>query len=130
VREGNVAAVRLRHRLAGAAAPARRQPSSIDHSEESVAMSSNITSPEAVFERIAEIVAAQIRTSQSTLTPQTHLAGDLGMDSLEKVELVVQVERTFHVSLDREQAPRCETLADLTAAVLQSSEGSPDGANV
>jgi acyl carrier protein len=93
-------------------------------------MSSNITSPETVFERIAEIVAAQLRMSQRTLTPQTHLTGDLGMDSLEKVELVVQVERTFHVSLDQEQAPRCEILADLAVAVLQSSEGSADGANV
>jgi acyl carrier protein len=87
-------------------------------------------SSESVFERIGEIVAAQIRMSQSTLTPQTHLAGDLGMDSIERVELVLQVERTFHVSLDHEQAKCCETLAGLVAAVLRSAEGSLDGANV
>ncbi len=48
-----------------------------------------------------------------TLTPETSFENDLGMDSLDKVQLVMDIERIFDIRIADDEAERFYTLADI-----------------
>lgn len=47
------------------------------------------------------------------LTPETGFENDLGMDSLDKVQVVMDVERVFDIRIANDEAERFYTLADI-----------------
>ena len=52
-----------------------------------------------VFEKVSQIIADKISCDVSTLTPETKFA-DLGIDSLDVTELVMNIEDEFSVELE------------------------------
>lgn len=74
---------------------------------------------ETVSSRIEEIVSRQIG-SDALLSPETHLREELGMDSLEIVELGVTLEHEFHVAVPDVEVRRCMTLNDITRLILRT----------
>ena len=74
---------------------------------------------ETVSSRIEEIVSRQVG-SDTLLSPETHLQEDLGMDSLEIVELGVTLEHEFHVAVPDVEVRRCITLSDITHLILRA----------
>ena len=78
-----------------------------------------------VFIDIQKTVAVQLGINTTTLEPGARFE-DLDIDSLERVELGLQVEKQFGISLDDHQVRRCETLenlADLVRAAKSTSAG-------
>lgn len=73
---------------------------------------------ETVFAAIKEAVIAQTGFDGALLA-ETHIEEDLGMDSLERVDLVLRLEREFGVSLATQEVQRCATLQDLTNLILK-----------
>ena len=73
---------------------------------------------ETVFTGIKGVVVAQTGID-SALPAETHIEEDLGMDSLERVDLVIRLEREFGISLDTQDVQRCESLQDLTNLILK-----------
>ena len=65
-----------------------------------------------------------------SVTLQSHLDRDLGLDSLARMELMLRSEREFGVELPQDTLQRAETVADLLQAVLKSaaSAGRPSRA--
>jgi|GEM_PF-6052961 acyl carrier protein len=59
----------------------------------------------------------------SLLTPETRIGTDLPIDSLEMVEIVLDLEHRFGVPLDDREVRRCATLRDLTDLVLNAQMG-------
>ena len=53
------------------------------------------------------------------------LADDIGMDSLDKVELVVTLEDTFKIEITDAQADKLETLQDVLALVEKRNREQP-----
>ena len=47
------------------------------------------------------------------LTPETDFENDLGMDSLDKVQVVMDIERVFDIRIADDEAERFYTLADI-----------------
>ena len=45
-----------------------------------------------VIERVVEIISAQMGVGKEQITPETSFVNDLGADSLDTVELVMELE--------------------------------------
>jgi acyl carrier protein len=67
--------------------------------------------------RVAEILTNRLGLAAGDIRPEARLVDDLGMDSLDAVELAIAVERQFHVGLSDEQVAKLATVADITALV-------------
>ena len=86
---------------------------------------SNHTS-ENISGRVNEIMVSIFECEEEALQPAALLA-DLGLDSLDGVDLVVALEKTFHCRMQEEEARKIRTLGEVYTAVLQySSNGSPE----
>jgi acyl carrier protein len=74
---------------------------------------------EIVSSRVENIICEQVG-SDTSLSSETHLQDDLGMDSLELVELGVTLENEFSVPLPDADVRRCATLNDVIQLVLRA----------
>ena len=72
-----------------------------------------MTNP-SISERVTRIVCNQMGTSAEKITPETSFVNDLGADSLDTVELVMEFEDEFEISIPDEDA---ETIQTVGAAV-------------
>lgn len=59
-----------------------------------------------------EVIAAQLDTEPETIQESSDLAGDLGADSLDLLQLVTSFEDTFDVEIPDEDFERIKTVAD------------------
>ncbi len=65
-----------------------------------------------VAERIIEIVAEKLGKPKEDLTPEKSLIKDLGADSLDMVELMMDVEDEFDLAIPEGEAQKIVTIAD------------------
>ncbi len=63
-----------------------------------------------VKERVIDIVAEQLGVDKEKITPETHFINDLGADSLDTVELVMELEEEFDISIPDDAAERIQTV--------------------
>lgn len=63
-----------------------------------------------VKERVIDIVADHLGASKESITPETHFINDLGADSLDTVELVMELEEEFDVEIPDDAAERIQTV--------------------
>ena len=61
-------------------------------------------------ERIRELIADKLGFDTVEVLPETKLIDDLGMDSLDRIELMVEMEREFDISLIDEEIEIIETV--------------------
>jgi acyl carrier protein len=62
---------------------------------------------------IEKIVADVLNIDQSTIEDKHNLVEDLGADSLNIVELVMQIEEQYEIEVPDEDAEGIETVADI-----------------
>ncbi len=63
-----------------------------------------------VQERVVDIVAEQLGVEKEKVTPATHFINDLGADSLDTVELVMELEEEFDINIPDDAAEKIETV--------------------
>jgi len=63
-----------------------------------------------IEERVINIVAEQMGVDKATVTPETSFVNDLGADSLDTVELVMELEDEFDISISDEDAEKIQTV--------------------
>jgi acyl carrier protein len=68
--------------------------------------------PESVAERVRGIVSKQMGVSNDQITDQTSFVNDLGADSLDTVELVMEFENAFDMNIPDEDAEKIQTIGD------------------
>ena len=72
-----------------------------------------------VIDRIAKIFEEDFEVAPERLTPEAHLFQDLGLDSLDIVEMMVALQKAFGIQLrDSDEARAIRTLNDLYEFVL------------
>jgi len=59
-----------------------------------------------VAERVVEIVAEQLGVDKEKITPETSFVNDLGADSLDTVELVMELEEEFDINIPDDAAEK------------------------
>ena len=60
------------------------------------------------------------------LMPATHLVDELGIDSARMVDIVLDVEDTFHITIEDQEINRTRTFGDLVELVQSKTQS--DGA--
>jgi acyl carrier protein len=65
-----------------------------------------------VEERVYDIVAKQLSVKREKLTRETSFINDLSADSLDLVELVMELEDEFGLSIPDEEAEKIQTIND------------------
>jgi len=68
-----------------------------------------MTNP-SIEERVKRIVCNQMGTSPDKITNETSFVNDLGADSLDTVELVMEFEDEFEISIPDEDAEKIQTV--------------------
>jgi acyl carrier protein len=66
-----------------------------------------------IFERIKEMIMEELNVPEEKITMQARLAEDLGADSIDAVELIMNIEDEFSVQVSDEQAQNIKTVGDL-----------------
>ena len=65
-----------------------------------------------VAERVIEIVAEQLGVEKEKITKDTHFVNDLGADSLDTVELVMELEEEFDINIPDEAAEKIQKVGE------------------
>jgi len=65
-----------------------------------------------IEERVIEIVCEQMGASRDKITQETSFIQDLGADSLDTVELVMEFEDEFDLNIPDEDAEKIQTVGD------------------
>ena len=76
---------------------------------------------DALEQRILDVVRGEKTLPEIPLTPETLLA-DLGIDSLDALNILFALEEAFGISIPDEVSRQIRTLGDLTAAI-RGAEG-------
>ena len=63
-----------------------------------------------VMERVNDIVSEQLGVDKEKITAETSFVNDLGADSLDTVELVMELEEEFDVNIPDDAAEKIQTV--------------------
>ncbi|MBP5449728.1 MAG: acyl carrier protein [Spirochaetales bacterium] len=64
------------------------------------------------FEDVKKIIAEKLGVDESKVTESAKFIEDLGADSLDTVELIMQLEENFSISIPDEEAEKITTVGD------------------
>ncbi len=70
-----------------------------------------------IFERIKEMIVEELNVPEEKITLEARLAEDLGADSIDAVELIMNIEDEFNVQVSDEDAQGIKTVGDLVKYV-------------
>lgn len=65
-----------------------------------------------VTDRVTKIIADKLVIEASEVTPDANFKQDLGADSIDLVELIMEFEREFELAIPDEKAEEIETVGD------------------
>ena len=64
------------------------------------------------FEKVKKIVAEKLNVKEDTITEASTFVNDLGADSVDVVEFVMEVEKEFDITIPDEEAAKLNTVGD------------------
>ncbi len=77
-----------------------------------------------VEERVIEIVAEQLGVDKDKITRDTHFVNDLGADSLDTVELVMELEEEFDINIPDDAAEKIQTVGEAIDFIAKAQSSS------
>ena len=69
------------------------------------------------FEKVKKIVCEKLNVEESKVTESASFVNDLGADSLDVVEFVMEVEKEFNITIPDEAATKLATVGDAVAYI-------------
>ncbi|MBX2901934.1 MAG: acyl carrier protein [Chitinophagales bacterium] len=63
-----------------------------------------------IEERVKKIIVDKLGVEESQVTPEASFTNDLGADSLDTVELIMEFEKEFNIGIPDEQAENITTV--------------------
>lgn len=74
-----------------------------------------------VFERVKKIIVDRLGVDESEVTPEASFRDDLGADSLDVVELVMELEDEFDLEISDEDAEKIRTVGEVVEYIKSRS---------
>ena len=74
-----------------------------------------------VEDRVIEIVSEQMGVAKDQITKETSFVNDLGADSLDTVELVMEFEEEFDITIPDEEAEKIQTVGQAIDYIKNNS---------
>lgn len=69
-------------------------------------------SHEEILKQVRDIIVDKLGVEESEVTESANFTNDLGADSLDTVELIMEFERVFNIKIPDEDASGIATVAD------------------
>ena len=73
-------------------------------------------------ERIKEIIMEQLGVEEEQITPEASFIDDLGADSLDTVELVMELEEEFDINIPDDVAEKIQTAGQAVEHISKAVE--------
>jgi acyl carrier protein len=71
-----------------------------------------------IAERVQDLIADKLSVEKSEVTPEANFTNDLGADSLDTVELIMDFEKEFNMKpIPDDQAQSIQTVGDAIAYI-------------
>ena len=68
---------------------------------------------ESIIEKVNQVVAEEFEAEPETLTAESRLREDIGLDSLDAVDLVISLELAFGFRIPAEEVKGIRTMGDI-----------------
>lgn len=68
-----------------------------------------------INQQVVDIIVNKLAATHGQVTPEANLATDLGADSLDIVELLLEFERVFGISIPEDEAEQIKTVGQVVA---------------
>ena len=75
-----------------------------------------------IEERVKAIIVDKLGVDETEVTNEASFANDLGADSLDTVELIMEFEREFGISIPDDQAEKIATVQDAISYIESNQE--------
>jgi len=78
----------------------------------------------ALFDRVKDIIVRKLQKPETMVTESATLMGDLEADSLDVVELLMEFEEEFEITIPQEDAEKIETVGQIVEYIAsRTGEG-------
>ena len=77
-----------------------------------------------VAQRVVDIICEQLQVSREKVKEDTSFINDLGADSLDIVELVMELEEEFKMSIPDDEAEKIKTVGDAIRYIREKQAAS------
>ena len=67
--------------------------------------------------KVKEIIAEKLGVDEENVKPEASFKNDLGADSLDTVELIMEFEKEFGINIPDDQAEKISTVGDAIAYI-------------
>lgn len=76
----------------------------------------------AIATKVTKIIVEKLGVDESEVTPEASFTNDLGADSLDTVELIMEFEKEFNVSIPDDQAENIQTVGQAITYLEENSK--------
>lgn len=73
-----------------------------------------------VNSRVVAIIVDKLGVDESEVTTEASFTNDLGADSLDTVELIMEFEKEFNIAIPDDQAEKIATVGDAVSYIEES----------
>ena len=68
-------------------------------------------------QRVGEVIVEKLGVKESEVTPEANFTNDLGADSLDTVEMIMEFETKFDIKIADDQAEKITTVGEAIAHI-------------
>ncbi|CAI8213497.1 MAG: Acyl carrier protein [Bacteroidia bacterium] len=74
-----------------------------------------------ISEKVTSIIVDKLGVEESEVTNDASFTNDLGADSLDTVELIMEFEKEFNIAIPDEQAEKIATVGDAVSYITENA---------
>lgn len=75
-----------------------------------------------ITSRVKAIIVDKLGVDESEVKPEATFTNDLGADSLDTVELIMELEKEFNITIPDDQAEKIQTVGDAISYVEDNAK--------
>lgn len=75
-----------------------------------------------IFEKIKELIVNELKVEPEKVTMEARLVEDIGADSLDSVELIMNIEDEYNISIGDEIIQGIKTVGDLVTYIEKETK--------
>ena len=72
--------------------------------------------------RVVSIIVDKLGVDEGEVTPEASFTNDLGADSLDTVELIMEFEKEFNIAIPDDQAEKIGTVGEAIAYIEENAK--------
>jgi len=75
-----------------------------------------------IADKVKKIIIDKLGVDENEISPEASFTNDLGADSLDTVELIMEFEKEFDIAIPDEEAEKIQTVG-MAVSYLESAKG-------